>query len=191
MPDVLWWGTNAPKIKRQKKNGTWADDTTYTKGNENGHTYNLGTDTDLEIIAQLNYFVPEPRRVLVLQNGDLKVYRAGSSANNWRGTFSIDFRLTRDSKPFLDYVMDLYNNVSTTIRYIVIPKPGAATQEGMDSPSSFVVITPPDKGWDFPYLKSSAGTDLWTLGMEGRLDLVAVSLSDIPLSQQAVPSDPP
>lgn len=183
----LWWGTNVPKVKRQKLNGSWADDTTYTPG----HTYDFTDTANVNIVAQLNLFKPEERRVIRLQDGTLKIYRPGSGSNNWRGEFLLDWIAITNNKAFFDYFNDLYNNVSATIRYVVIPKPGVtATQEGMTSPSTFVIVPAPGKAWDFEYLRTSEGSDLWTLGQRGRFEFMAVSLSQIPESGTTSPSDP-
>src|SRR3989304_678058 len=104
MPNVLWWGTNAPKLTRQKTLPPWTDDTTYTDGNENGHTWNFGLGPRLETFNQINEFAPEIRRRIVLQDGTVKIYRAGSGSSNWRGVFVVRFRIVVDTKPFLVYL---------------------------------------------------------------------------------------
>ena len=190
MPNVLWWGTNAPKLARQKNIPPWTDDTTYTDGNENGHTWNFGLGTRLETFNQINEFAPEIRRRIVLQDGTVKIYRAGSGSSNWRGLFVVRFRIVVDTKPFLVYINDFFNNVLTTIRYVYTPKPGTATQEGMSAPSSFVVIPDPERSWNYEYLKTAEGSDLWTLGMEGELAMVGTALTQIPESAQAAPAPP-
>src|SRR3990170_2088012 len=69
MPNVLWWGTNAPKLTRQKNIPPWTDDTTYTDGNENGHTWNFGLGTRLETFNQINEFARAFRRAVQDRRG--------------------------------------------------------------------------------------------------------------------------